>query len=144
MTRVIQGLRLQTRQNAQRLGIPLETTAPCGDLIQRPLPVMPVRRMTDVMGQPRQLRQILIRAQLRRDPPRNLRHLQRMRQTSTRRITLMRPHDLSLIRQPSQSSRMQHTRTIPGKRRTMRLHHLRPRQQRLLRPLTQDAVEIGR
>ena len=100
-------------------------------------------RLTSLSQFTNTLNSLIILPEIRRNATGDLRHLQRMGQPSAGSVAVMRTHDLGLVGEPSQSSRMEDTRPVTRKRRPMRLHDLGPRQQRLLRTLMQDAVEIG-
>ena len=69
------------------------------DLVQRSLAGMPERRMPQVMPQRDRFRQILVQPQRPRDRPRDLRHLQRMRQPRPIVVALRRNEYLCLVGQ---------------------------------------------
>ena len=71
-----QDFRLQPGQDAKVLRIALETAAELGDLVERPLTVVPVGRVTDVVCQPGQVDQVGVGTQPDRHTPADLRDLQ--------------------------------------------------------------------
>src|SRR5262249_20717186 len=74
------------------------------------------RRMTQVMGQRADLRQILVQLQGTRDRARKLGHFQRVRQPRPVVIALMKDKDLRLVRETAKGGRMNDAITIAAKR----------------------------
>jgi hypothetical protein len=113
-------LRLQPGEDPQCLGVALEAAARRGELVERPLTVVPERRMPDVVGQPRGVHHVRFAAQLLGDLPADLRDLQGMGEPGARHPAdlrpLPRPDDLGLARQATQRRGMQHPRPVTGER----------------------------
>ena len=105
---------LKAGQDPEILGVALEAAVLGGDLVERPLAVVPVGRVADVVGQPGQLDQVEVAAQPDRHSPPDLGHLQRVRQPGARRVTFPGSDDLRLVRQPAQRGAVQHPGPVPG------------------------------
>src|ERR1700722_2611695 len=105
---------LQAGQNPEVLRISLKAAVRRRDLIERLLAVMPVRRMSDVVGQTGHIDEVGIAAQPDRHPPPDLGDLQRMGQPRARGVALPRPHDLCLVREAAQRGAVQNPGAIPG------------------------------
>ena len=69
-------------------------------------------RMPDVMRQRQRLGQVFVQAQRRRDGTRDLRHLNRMRQTIAEMVGKAAREDLRLIFQPAKCPRVHHAVAI--------------------------------
>ncbi len=105
---------LKAGQDPEILRVALEAAVRRGDLVERPLAVVPVRRVADVVGQPGQFDQIGVAAQPDRHPPPDLGHLQRMRQPGARSVAFAGSDHLRLVRQPSQRGAVQHPGPVAG------------------------------
>ena len=94
----------------------LPSKPPCavGELVQRALAVVAVRRMADVVGQAGHVDEVGIAAQPDRHAAADLRHLQRVGQPGARGLALARPDDLSLVGQPAQRRAVQHPGPVAG------------------------------
>ena len=105
-------LRLQAYQDAQRLGVALEPTAAGGDDIECRLPVVPVRRVTDVVGQSGKLAQVRVHPEGGADATGDLPDLQGVGEPGAGRVPLPRSDDLGLVRQPTQRGTVQDARPV--------------------------------
>jgi uncharacterized membrane protein YgcG len=105
---------LEAGQDAEILRVALEAAMRSGDLVERPLTVVSIGWVADVVGQAGQLDQIEVAPQTDRHPAPDLGHLQRVRQSGPRSVTLTGPDDLRLVRQPPQRRTVQHPGPIPG------------------------------
>ncbi len=88
-------------------------------IIQRSLPCMPKRRMPDIMHQRQRLGQVHIEIQRRRNVPRHLRDLHRMRQPAAKVIRRAAGKHLRLARQPAKRARLHHAIAVTLKRRAV-------------------------
>src|SRR3984957_4966692 len=114
MSLLVKDFGLQAGQNPEVLRISLKAAVRRRDLIERLLAVMPVRRMSDVVGQTGHIDEVGIAAQPDRHPPPDLGDLQRMGQSRARGVTLPRPHDLCLVREAAQRGAVQNPGAIPS------------------------------
>jgi hypothetical protein len=85
-------LRFQPGEQPERLGVALETAARqraagVGERRQRRLPVVPERRVAEVVRQARRVHQVGVAAEGRAQLPADLRALQRMGQPGAREVT---------------------------------------------------------
>ena len=94
----VQNFRFQQCQNPQGLRVAFEAAAFIGKLIERGLAIMAVRRVADIVDQPRHFTQVRVQAQAFANAPGDLRHLQGMRQPGARSIAVARAHHLGFIR----------------------------------------------
>ena len=105
---------LQPGQDAEVLRVALEAAVLGGHFVERPLAVVAVRRMADVVGQPGHVDKIGIAAQPDRHAAADLGHLQRVGQPGARRLALARPDHLRLVGQSAQRRAVQHPRPVTG------------------------------
>ena len=85
--------------NAQTLQVVLESAKCRHAGIERVLPGVAERRMTQIMCQGHRLDQVFVQAQRPADRPPQLRHLQRMGQTGPKQVTLVVQKNLGLVDQ---------------------------------------------
>ena len=97
---------LQMRHDAQALGIMVEAANRLHRLVQRILAGMAERRMAEVVSQRNRLDQILVKRQRPRQRPRDLRHLQAVRQPRAVMVALVIDEHLRLMDEPAERGRM--------------------------------------
>ena len=120
---------LQSGQDPEVLGIALESPARRGELVQRPLAVVPVGRVADVVGQPGHVYQVRVATQRDGHAPADLGDLQRVGQPRSRIVavcgssrsgftssgfTSSGPDHLGLVGQPAQRRAVQHPGPVAG------------------------------
>ena len=110
----IKHFRLESGQDPKVLGVSFEASAVGGELVESPLTVVPVRRMSDVMGQTSHIHQVGITTQRHGHTPADLGDLQRVSQPGAGVVTLPRPDHLGLIGQSAQGGAVQHPGAVPG------------------------------
>ena len=114
-------LRLEPRQQTQRLRIAFKAAALIGELIQNLLTVMSERRMPQVVRKARGIHDVGVATQRRAEFAAHLRDLERMRQPSAHKVVRKRRDHLSLSAQTAQSGGMQNAGAVTLKRRPVRL-----------------------
>ena len=101
-------LAFQRRDDAQALRVVIEAAVGVHGAVQRPLPRVPERRMTEIVGKRDGFGEILIEAQLARHGAGDLRHLQRVGQARAIVVALVEDEHLRLVGEPPEGGRMQH------------------------------------
>ena len=105
---------LQPGQDAEVLRVALEAAVLGGHFVERPLAVVTVGRMADVVGQPGQVDEVGIAAQPDRHAAADLGDLQRVGQPGARGLALARPDHLRLVGEPAQRGAVQHAGPVAG------------------------------
>jgi hypothetical protein len=118
-------LRLQPGEQPERLGVALEAAAGqraarVSEGRQRRLPVVPERRVAQVVRQARRVHQVGVAAERGAEFPADLRALQRMGQPGAREIAGPDLYYLRFRGEPAQCGAVQDTRAITLKIRTAR------------------------
>ena len=113
-------LGFEPHEDPQRLGVALEPATAGTELVERPLAVVPERRMADVVGEAGGVDDVRVGAQLLGDRPADLGDLQRVGQPGARDTAdfgaLPRPDDLRLAGEPAQGGGVQHAGAVAGER----------------------------
>ncbi len=99
---VVEPLRLEPGQDPQRLGVALEPAARVADLVERTLPVVPERRVAEVVGERGRLHDVRVAAQGAAEVAGHLGHLEGVRQPVADEVVGLRTHHLGLRGQPPQ------------------------------------------
>ncbi len=110
----IKGFGFQTGEDAQVLGIALEPAVVGGEVVERLLAVVPVRRMADVVSQACHVDQIRVATQPDGHAAADLRNLERMSQPGPRSVAFPRPDHLRLVSEPPQRGAVQNACPIAG------------------------------
>ena len=119
-----EGLGLQPGEQPQALRVALEPAARRRDLVERGLPVVPERRMPQVMGETGDLDEVGVAAERLAELPPDLRALERVREPGARAVpavvvvALGELDDLRLGREPPQRGTVQHPRPVAFEGRT--------------------------
>ena len=100
---------------------------PCGfeQLVQHVLAGVTERRVTEVVREHDRLGQILVRAERARDRARDLRDLERVRESIAEVIALVSTEDLGLVLQAAEGARVQHAVAIALERGAVGVRRLR-------------------
>src|SRR5665647_408918 len=107
-------LGLEAGQQAQRLGVALESADAGGDVVQRRLAVVPERRMSEVVRQTCGVNHVRVTPKRGAELTADLGNLERMRQPVADEVIAVRLHHLGLGRQPPQRCRVKHPCAVPG------------------------------
>ena len=97
---------LERGHDPKGLGVVVETLEIREAAIERPFAGMTERRVAEVVGERKRLRQILIEAERTRQRARDLGDLERMGQPGPEMIALVKHEDLGLVGQPAKRGRM--------------------------------------
>ena len=97
---------LELVHHAQRLQVVLEPAELAHAFVERVLPRVTERRMTEVMREADRLGQRLVEPQRTRDAPPDLRDLERMRQARAVQVPFVVDEDLGLVDQAAEGRRM--------------------------------------
>ncbi len=111
-------LRFEPHEDPQGLRVALEPAAGGAELVERPLAVVPERRVADVVGEAGGVDDVGVRTQLLGDRAPDLGDLERVGQPRPRDTAdlgaLPRPDDLRLAREPAQRGGVQYPGAVPG------------------------------
>jgi 2,5-diamino-6-(ribosylamino)-4(3H)-pyrimidinone 5'-phosphate reductase len=108
----VECLRLQPGQQPQGLCVPLEPADPLGQLVERPLTVVPVRRVAEIVGQAGCVHDVRIAAERAGQLATDLRDLEAVRQPVPDEVVAPGGGHLRLRREPAQRGAVQHPSTI--------------------------------
>ena len=106
-------LGLQPHEQPQGLGVALEAPDPPGQLREHGLPVVPERRVAEVVGQACGVDHVRVAAQRLAELPPDLRDLQRVGEAVAHEVVRLRGDHLRLGREPAQRGAVQHARAVP-------------------------------
>ena len=98
--------------------LPSKPPAASADLVERPLAVVPERRVPQVVGEGGGLHDVGVAAELPCEVPRHLRHLEGVGQPVADEVVALRPDHLGLGRQPAQRGAVHDAGAVPLERRT--------------------------
>ena len=99
-------LRLEPREQTQRLGVALEASDVSSDRVERALAVEPERRVPEVVRERRGVDDVGIAAERGPELPADLGDLERMRQPVADEVVAVGRDDLGLGREPAQRGRV--------------------------------------
>jgi hypothetical protein len=106
-------------EDAEVLRVALEAAERFRDLVERPLTVVSVRRMPDVVGQAGEVHQVRVATQADGHPAADLRDLQRVGQPGPRGLALAGADHLRLVGEAAKRRAVQHPRPVPGESRAV-------------------------
>jgi hypothetical protein len=115
----VEGLGVQPGQDAQRLGVALEASAGVAHLVERPLTVVPERRVAEVVRERGGLDDVRVAAQGPAEVACDLRDLEGVGQPVAHEVVGLRPDDLRLGREPAQRRRVHEPGPVALERRAI-------------------------
>src|SRR5690349_16295519 len=101
--------------DGETLQVVLEAAVVSHAFVERILPGMAERRVSEIVCQRNRLDEIFVHAQIARDRTRDLRDFETMREPCAKQIALVIHEDLGLVLEPSESGRMNDAVAIPLK-----------------------------